>query len=73
MSWDLAGSRLHQPEFGADEGEGGEGGGFGAEDARTEVGEGEGVAPKQTALGGRPTALGAKSEHDGSITHQITR
>ena len=73
MSAKVAGSRLQQAEFGADEGEGGEGGGFGAEDARAEVGEGEGVVAKPIALGGRPAALGAEREHDRSIIQNITR
>lgn len=60
--------KLQQAEFGADQGDGGEGGGLGAEDARAEMREGEGVGAEESAFAGGPTALGAESDDDGFVT-----
>ena len=54
----------HQAEAGFDDGDGGGDGGFGAEDTRAEVGEGEIICAEEIAFDGRPAALGADGEDD---------
>lgn len=56
---------LQQAQLSADQRDGGEGGGLGAEDAWAEVGEGEALCAEQVTLCARPAALGTESEHDG--------
>lgn len=69
---------LHQAEAGFDDGDGGGDGGFGAEDARAEVGEGKVFCAQQVALGGGPAAFGADGEGDGrdagrgDVTYYVT-
>ena len=65
-------AKSQQAQLGANERDGGDGGGLGAEHARAEVGEGEVLRAKQIALGRRPAALGSEGEHDGSVTYYVT-
>lgn len=57
-----------QSQFGAEEGDGGERGGLGAQNARAEMREGEGVGAEERAFGGGPAALGAEGDDDGFVT-----
>jgi hypothetical protein len=60
--------QLKQSELGANEGDGRDDGGLGAEHARAQVRERESMRAKQSAFRGRPTALRAEGEDDRFVT-----